>query len=104
MSKGKCIKWFAERGYGFIQPDDGSAEILVNRAGLVNRVDRLQVDQRVAFEIELNRAGKPQARQVAILGFVPQVQNSLSSSKRVRRASPTPTLRETAEALFRQVK
>jgi cold shock protein len=96
MSTGKCIKWFAERRYGFIQPDDGSAEILVHRAGLANRVDRLQVDQRVDFEVELNRAGRPQARQVTILGG-----NSVPSLNRFRCASTGPTLREKAEALFR---
>jgi cold shock protein len=47
------VKWFnATRGYGFIQPEDGSKDVFVHiseveRSGM----DNLQEGQRVAFEV-----------------------------------------------------
>ena len=56
MSKG-TVKWFnATKGYGFIQPDDGSKDVFVHisaveRAGL----STLNDGQKVSFEIATER-------------------------------------------------
>lgn len=62
MSSG-TVKWFnSARGYGFIENDDGSADVFVHisaveRAGLVN----LGEGQKLTFEIEAGRGGKSAA-------------------------------------------
>ncbi|SFG48206.1 cold-shock protein [Methylobacterium gossipiicola] len=63
MSTG-TVKWFNEtKGYGFIQPDDGSKDVFVHisaveRAGLRNLVE----GQKVSYEIESDRrTGKQSA-------------------------------------------
>jgi CspA family cold shock protein len=66
MSKG-TVKWFnATKGYGFIQPDDGSKDVFVHisaveRAGL----STLNDGQKVSFEITTDRrSGKQAADQL----------------------------------------
>lgn len=57
------VKFFnADKGYGFIQPEDGSADSFVHisaveRAGMRT----LDKDQRVNYEIEVGKNGKASA-------------------------------------------
>ncbi len=66
MATGK-VKWFNEtKGYGFIQPDDGSKDVFVHisaveRAGLRT----LQENQAVSYELVADRrTGKQSADQL----------------------------------------
>jgi CspA family cold shock protein len=46
------VKWFTDaKGFGFIQPDDGSDEVFVHRTDLNKSLNILLTDQRVSFEI-----------------------------------------------------
>ncbi|MEZ5938718.1 MAG: cold-shock protein [Hyphomonadaceae bacterium] len=61
------VKWFNEqKGYGFIQPEDGGADVFVHisavqRSGLAG----LTEGQRVSFELEKDkRSGKMAASQL----------------------------------------
>jgi CspA family cold shock protein len=57
------VKWFnAQKGYGFIQPDDGSKDVFVHisaveRAGMGN----LQEGQKLSYELERGNQGKTSA-------------------------------------------
>lgn len=69
MATGK-VKWFNEtKGYGFIQPDDGSKDVFVHisaveRAGLRT----LKENQAVSFELVADRrTGKQSADQLRAL-------------------------------------
>jgi cold shock protein len=62
MSVG-TVKWYnAQKGYGFIQPDDGSKDVFVHisaveRAGM----DGLREGQKLGYEIERGQQGKVSA-------------------------------------------
>jgi cold shock protein len=62
MSSG-TVKWFnGQKGYGFIQPDDGSKDVFVHisaveRAGLTG----LNEGQKVSYDIERGQQGKTSA-------------------------------------------
>jgi cold shock protein len=57
------VKWFnSQKGYGFIQPEDGSKDVFVHisaveRAGLSN----LQEGQKIRFDLERGQQGKTSA-------------------------------------------
>jgi len=57
------VKWFnTQKGYGFIQPEDGLKDVFVHisaveRAGM----SHLQEGQRVSFELERGQQGKTSA-------------------------------------------
>lgn len=63
MSKTGTVKFFnADKGYGFIQPDDGSSDSFVHISAVqAAGMQSLDKDQRVAFEIETGRNGKASA-------------------------------------------
>ncbi len=64
MAQG-TVKWFnAEKGYGFIAPDDGSADVFVHYSAIQTGGYRtLDEEQRVEFEVTQGQKG-PQADQV----------------------------------------
>ena len=57
------VKWFnTQKGYGFIQPEDGSKDVFVHisaveRSGL----GRLVEGQRVSYQLERGQQGKTSA-------------------------------------------
>jgi len=66
MAEG-TVKWFSQqKGYGFIQQDDGQ-DVFVHHTGINGSgFKRLQEGQRVRFEIETSPKG-PKAINVEIL-------------------------------------
>ena len=64
MAQG-IVKWFnAEKGYGFIAPDDGTADVFVHYSAIQSSGYRsLEEEQRVEFEVTQGQKG-PQADQV----------------------------------------
>jgi len=57
------VKWFNPvKGYGFIQPDDGSKDVFVHISA-VERSDlgHLQEGQKVSFDLERGQQGKTSA-------------------------------------------
>ena len=59
MSSG-TVKWFnGERGYGFIQPDDGSKDIFVHVSAVESAGMRgLNEGQKLTFDLERGQQGK----------------------------------------------
>ena len=63
MSKTGTVKFFnADKGYGFIQPDDGSADSFVHISAVqAAGMQSLNKDQRLNYEVEQGRNGKDSA-------------------------------------------
>ena len=54
------VKWFnGQKGYGFIQPDEGGADVFVHISAVEQAgLQSLQEGQKVSFETERGRNGK----------------------------------------------
>ena len=68
MAQG-TVKWFnAEKGYGFISPDDGAADVFVHYSAIIGSgYKSLEDSQRVTFEVQQSTKG-PQATNVTVGG------------------------------------
>jgi CspA family cold shock protein len=64
MAQG-TVKWFnADKGFGFIAPDDGTSDVFVHHSAiLIDGYRSLQENQRVEFSVTQGSRG-PQAEQV----------------------------------------
>lgn len=51
-----CVKWFnGTKGYGFIQPENGSADVFVHISAVEKSgLDGLNEGQKLSFELEKN--------------------------------------------------
>jgi CspA family cold shock protein len=54
------VKWFSDdKGYGFIQPDDGSDDVFVHHSGIGgdSGYKTLEEGQKVSYEVTQGRKG-----------------------------------------------
>jgi CspA family cold shock protein len=63
MAKTGTVKFFnVDKGFGFIQPDDGSADSFVHITAVqAAGMQTLDKDQRLNFDVEQGRNGKASA-------------------------------------------
>ena len=63
------VKFYNEaKGYGFITPDDGGADLFVHISNCAENIDLLVKGQRVRFDEQVSaRNGKSEAHAVALL-------------------------------------
>ena len=63
MAKSGTVKFLnADKGYGFIQPDDGSGDSFVHISAVqAAGMDTLNNNQRLNYDVEMGRNGKESA-------------------------------------------
>lgn len=67
MSTGTVTNYFEDRGFGFIAPDGGDAEVFVHVSHIAN-ADALKKDKRVSFDIVTDdRRNRPRADRVRVI-------------------------------------
>ena len=61
------VKFFnTDKGYGFIQPDDGGKDSFVHISAVqAAGMQSLDKDQRVSYEVEMGRNGKESAVNIS---------------------------------------
>lgn len=66
------VRWFdSERGFGFLAPEDGSADLFVHASEIVSDTGTRVLRERQAVEFEIGEGQRgPQARRVRVTGDV----------------------------------
>lgn len=67
MAKGK-VKWFnPDKGFGFIQPEDGGSDVFVHITALQEAgIESLQDDQPIEYEMVAGRDGRESAGNLKV--------------------------------------
>ncbi|MFF3858460.1 cold-shock protein [Streptomyces sp. NPDC002209] len=67
MAQG-TVKWFnAEKGFGFIAPEDGTADVFAHYSEIQsNGFRELQENQKVTYDVSMGTKG-PQATNITVL-------------------------------------
>ena len=62
------VKWFnTTKGFGFIEPENGSRDVFVHISALQRSgLDRLEDGQKVTFDVESGRDGRENANNLAL--------------------------------------
>mmetsp|Transcript_107254 Transcript_107254/g.169341 ORF Transcript_107254/g.169341 Transcript_107254/m.169341 type:complete len:218 (-) Transcript_107254:113-766(-) len=69
MPTGKMLRWNSDKGFGFIQPDDGSEDLFCHVSGLLDGDDSVLEGDMVRFRISFDeRKGKDRAVEVEAIG------------------------------------
>lgn len=79
---GVITTWNRDRGFGFIRPDDGAADVFLHVRGVARGMDIPEAGSRVEYELETTPEGKTRARNTMPSG--------LSARDRRRATSPGP--------------
>ena len=68
MAQG-TVKWFnADKGYGFIAPDDGTADVFVHHSAILgNGFRTLHEGEQVEFEIKTSERGAEAAHVTKLI-------------------------------------
>jgi cold shock CspA family protein len=78
---GKLSSWNDDRGFGFITPTNGEANVFVHISALPKDGTRPTIGEKVTYELGLGKNGKPQASCVIRVAF--------GDTRKMKSVSPT---------------
>jgi uncharacterized membrane protein YsdA (DUF1294 family)/cold shock CspA family protein len=92
LRSGKLTKWKDDRGFGFIQPDEGGQDVFVHISNIKAATRRPEENDRVQYQSEVDDSGKLRALNVSIVGAsVKERPTSTAYSADVRKPNKSAT-------------
>lgn len=82
---GTLTRWNDDRGFGFITPAKGAADVFVHISAFPRDGVRPRLNELISFETEAGRDGKPRAVQVVRAGQRPTPRVAAPAHRRKRR-------------------
>ncbi len=96
LHSGKLVKWKDDRGFGFIQPDDGGKEVFLHVSELKDSARRPRVNDTICYYCTINSDGKIRAINAFIRGVKKRSELPLERPK----YSDKPSRKRTLAFLF----
>ncbi len=66
--KGRLVAWNDEKGYGFVAPFSGAAQVFIHAKAFGNRTRRPEVNDVVTYTLSRDKQGRPRAVKAALAG------------------------------------
>ncbi|WP_242054969.1 cold-shock protein [Nostoc flagelliforme] len=85
LHKGQLIRWKDDRGFGFIQADDGSQEVFLHITELKGVNRRPQVGDLICYQLTARKDGKVRAFNASIEGVTSKLSSSTAPKKSIAR-------------------
>ncbi|WP_353259415.1 cold shock domain-containing protein [Prochlorothrix hollandica] len=89
MNRGRLKQWHDDRGFGFIQPDEGNSDVFLHISALSKLSRRPQVGDIITYQLSRNPQGKLQANRATIAGVTASQPRSSGRSS-AKSATPAP--------------
>lgn len=89
IEKGKLVRWIDDKGFGFIKPDNGKADIFIHISALRGMSREPIIGDVIHYEIGLDANGKTRAVNARIEG-VSQALTLAPLEQKHKRAIPSP--------------
>ena len=65
--QGKIIKWYDDKGFGFILPNDGGNEVFLHISAFSSAKKRPEINELVSYKLNKDNTGRIKANDVAYL-------------------------------------
>lgn len=70
MQKGKLVKWFDEKGYGFIRPNSGGDDVFLHIRNVISHTKRApRPGDTIIFDVETDEQGRKRAITASLKGL-----------------------------------
>ena len=66
--KGRLVAWNDEKGYGFVAPFSGAAQVFIHAKAFGNRTRRPEVHDVVTYTLSRDKQGRPRAVKATLAG------------------------------------
>jgi cold shock CspA family protein len=100
IEKGKLVRWFDDKGFGFIRPENGKSDLFIHISALKNMSRKPVIGDIILYEINVDTNGKLRAINALIEGVSQNLtldpiekrskQNAPLQSKEISRRNNTP--------------
>ena len=91
LHEGQLIRWKDDRGFGFIQPDDGSQEVFLHITALKDVKRRPQVGDFICYQLTVSKDGKVRASNASIEEVKSKSLSSAAPKKSISRTGDKST-------------
>jgi len=104
LSEGQLQKWNDDRGFGFIQPTDGSKAVFLHISTVKNAVRRPKAGDMIWYEPVTEAGGKIRAAKASIQGVEIISSSSSLDQKTISTDSPVKKTKETYQSKLGKTK